>query len=132
LAQQAKAIDQHAAGFSDSHRSRAVLLAELAAGCVDQHWDMDIRRLAYSQEALQVDLPGRRGKQIGTAHNLGDFLVTIIHNNRELVGEQPIRATYDEVTDVYVESLPAQALYAIGEIDLVGADFQSDRVTSIG
>src|SRR5438445_627068 len=74
-------------------------------------------RLALAEEAVEEDLPRRRGEQIGAAHHLRDAHGAIVHDHRELVSEDSVGAAEDEVADdaLRIEFLIAEDLVVESE-----------------
>ncbi len=78
---------------------------------------MHVSRHRAAEQALQQDLPRRRGEQIRAAHHVGDALLEVIHHDGELVGEQAVGAPHDEIADFAGEVLLDPALEGVVECD---------------
>ncbi|OGA16640.1 MAG: hypothetical protein A3I63_11475 [Betaproteobacteria bacterium RIFCSPLOWO2_02_FULL_66_14] len=98
----------------------AGLLGELFACGGYRHRDVEVARLRESQEPLQEDLPRGRVEQIRSAHDIRHALIGVVHHHRELVGEQAIGPTKNEITNLAGDRLRNLSLHAIGEYDRFG------------
>src|SRR5450631_1780893 len=64
---------------------RPGLLGELFAACVDRDRQMQVARRRQGEEPLQVNLARGRIEQVRPPDYVGDTLVRIVHDDRELV-----------------------------------------------
>ena len=107
-------------------RWRAVLLAEFVAVGIESHRQVRIARRRQAEHSLQVDLARRRVEQIAAAHHLGDALLGVVDDDRQLVGEQAISAVDDKIPDITRQALVMAALNRIFEADQAVISAQAD------
>ena len=88
---------------------------------------MQISRGGNPEQALEQNLPRRRGKQVRAAHDVGDSLLGVVHDHNELVSEQAVGATHDKVADFDGESLLERALSRVIERDCKIVDAHPGR-----
>jgi hypothetical protein len=74
---------------------------------------------------LQINLSRRRIQQVNAPHNLSNTLRGIIDDDRQMVGELPVRPTNDEVANRGFEPLKEIALQGIVEADFAIMGSQS-------
>src|SRR2546421_23206 len=86
---------------------------------------VQVRRRRKTEPALQPDLARCRGKQIGTAHDVGNALRCVVHDDCELIREQTIGAPDDEIADLPLEPLLVPSLEPIAEGNRFVGDAQS-------
>ena len=75
-----------------------------------------------AEQVLQPELAGRRVEQVGAAHHVGGALRRIVHDHRELVGEDAVRPVHDEVADIAFQVLFDTSAYPVVEGDRAVVD----------
>lgn len=78
---------------------------------------MRVVRLRKSQQSLQPDLARRGVEEIDTSNHVRHALIGIVDDDGELVGNQTVAATDDEVTGIRVEVEPRFGLPAVLDND---------------
>ena len=81
-------------------RQRAVSLSELLPVGPEDERKVRVRGGRKAERPLERDLARRRAEEVRAAHDLGHALRRVVHDDRELVRERPVRALHDEVADV--------------------------------
>jgi len=56
-------------------------------------------RCRKTQRVIQEQLAHGRRQEVVAAHDLVDLHRGVVHDHRELIGGDPVRATHDEVAD---------------------------------
>src|SRR5262245_18877508 len=87
---------------------------------------MGVTRSRVSEPALQKDLARRRSEEVCAPHDLADPLFEIVHDDRQLVREQPVGTLHDEIADLAHEILFESALEAVAERDRGPVDAHAD------
>ncbi len=95
LAEEAPRLQERGQGI-DRQRRGSGLLGELLAARQDRDRMVQVRRRRKTEPALQPDLARCRGKQIGAAHDVGNALRCVVHDDCELIREQTIGAPDDD------------------------------------
>ena len=95
-----------------------VLLAELLALRIGDHWQVAVVRYAVAQQLLQINLPRGRVKQVAAAHHMGDTLSGVICYHRKLVGDKAVFALDYKVRDICPELAVLDTLQLIVELDM--------------
>ncbi len=85
---------------------------------------MQVSHRRQAERSLQQDLPGRARQQVAAAHDVGDALCRVVHDDRQLVGIEAVPTPQHEVADGGrdVDGLRAQA--AVVEGDRAGRNTQ--------
>ena len=85
---------------------------------------MHVARGWIPQKSLQPDLPGRGVHEVDSADHFADRLQAIVHDNGQLVGDEPVTPQDDEVTGFRFEGLALGSLQKILEHNrlVIGAD----------
>ena len=92
---------------------------------------MRIARLDRPQVSLEQDLPGRRRQQVGATDDVGDALVAVVDDYRELVSPVAVGATDHEIADFTRQLLSLSALDPIDERDGNVVDAKSPRAARL-
>jgi hypothetical protein len=83
--------------------------------------------LGKAKVVLQAALTRRRIEQVNPAYNVGNPLISIVNDNGQLIGEQPIFTSNDEVADILFESLFEVSLHPVNYSDAFIADANPQR-----
>ncbi len=76
----------------------AVTLGEALAVVAEQQGHVGVAGHGRQPEQLvEPQLAGRRGQQVGAAHDVRDPLIGVVDDDRELVGDDPVAAPQDDV-----------------------------------
>ena len=102
---------------AERDRRRPGQFAELLAVGVGCHGDMLVARRRESEQALQPDLPASRVHQVDSADDFGDALLMVIHDDRQVIGDESVAAPHDEIAGFGLEPLLVGALQAVDEAE---------------
>jgi len=105
LPEHAKRGHERLGGPTDRHGAGAMAFAELLVEHIHSYWNMLVARLCITEQALQPYLSGSRLDQVDAAHDFGDALQAIVHYHGQLVGNQAVTPTDNEVARLGLETL---------------------------
>jgi hypothetical protein len=74
-----------------------VTFPEFAAAAAEDERDVRVNGLWITKRPLQNDLTRGRWQKVGAAHDLGNTLIAIIHDDSQLVGKESVRSADHEV-----------------------------------
>jgi len=74
----------------------------------------------------QLDLPCRRGEEVGAAHHFADLHGEIVDHHRQLVGVEAVPALEDEIAHRAVDPLLYQSLHQVDEADRAVVDEEAE------
>ena len=78
---------------------------------------MQVARRRVPQQALQPDLPAGGVHEIDTADDFRDALFIVVHDDREVIGNESVAAPHHEITGLRFESLLVRTLQAVEEAE---------------
>ncbi len=67
-----------------------------------------------------MNLPRRRGNEVGAAHDVGNALLGIVYGTGEVVGEHLVRSVNHEISDFGLQDLAYVPLQSVVEFDHCG------------
>ena len=76
-------------------------------------------RCRQTQKPIQIELPRRRGKQVGPAHDFGDTHPGVVHHDGQLIRKYAVGAAEVKVTAVAQKVFCMFAHTAVGEGDVL-------------
>src|SRR5690606_27913098 len=95
-----------------------ILLAQLLPAAVQRHRQMPIDGLLIAENSHQPDLSGGGIQKIHAPQHMGDTLIAVINDNRELIGIQTIFSAHNKVAHFRIQALSLHALKKIVELNL--------------
>ena len=91
------AVDRHTLRGEVLQRHRAVALGEALTVGADHERDVQVPRLGQPEQALQLDLAGRRCQQVVAAHDDVDALGGVVDDDGEVVRRHAVVAPQHDV-----------------------------------
>ena len=96
--QQPEGAGELVAGAGGVYSERTPEFSEFSPGFLHDEGEVTIMRRGQFQGVLQLDLPGRALQQVGAPYDVANTSGRIVHDNGELVGNDPVPAADDRVT----------------------------------
>jgi hypothetical protein len=93
---------------------------------------MCVLGVSESQGALKKQLAGRTGQQIGAANDVTNTLVCVVHDDGQLIGEEPVAAFDDEVAALRLHVAGERSLNPILKLDRTGGHAKPDGARRAG